>query len=376
MPRRIILEGGGGSPQTLLEVLAENEAELQNFLKDNPDLFPVEEIGLTDSILITGRESTVPSGYIDLVAIARTGDVLVVEFKTGRGNPDFRHVLAQLLDYGSHLWGMSYEQFETEAVRFFTSDRCTAPKLRGMTSLAEAATATWSEFTEEESDQFQSALASNLSSGNFLYIIAAQDFTDQIQQTVEYLNAVLNGPRFFGVEVIKFQGDAATAFEARTVLKPSIKTMRQAPTQATEGNFLDRLDDVAYRNSLKQLFDLFRDLGLRFEWGSVGTSVRVWITGSPVLLTLGWFFPPGRSGWMGMTDVTLGYPLESQALTDDVTTFLKAYVNNLSLLTGANAETRGKSNAYRFDPKSVVDNLTEIEEIVRQLVKGLDVNHP
>ena len=151
MPRRIIFQDDGGLQQHLLEVLAENEAELQSFLINNPNLFPVEEIGLTDSIMVVGRESVVPSGLIDMVAIARTGEVLVIEFKTGPGNPDFRRVIAQLFDYGSHLWGMSYEQFETEAVRFFTSDRCSDPKLKDKTSLAEAAISTWSDLSEGES---------------------------------------------------------------------------------------------------------------------------------------------------------------------------------------------------------------------------------
>ena len=93
MPRRIIFQDDGGPQQHLLEVLAKNEAELQHFLISNPDLFPIEEIGLTDSIMVVGRESIVPSGKIDLVAITCSGEVLVIEFKTGPGNPDFRHVL-------------------------------------------------------------------------------------------------------------------------------------------------------------------------------------------------------------------------------------------------------------------------------------------
>ncbi len=307
MPRRIIFREDGGPQQHLLEILAENEAELQNFLIDNPDLFPIEEIGLVDSILVVGKESTVPSGFIDMIAMARTGEVLVIEFKTGPGNPDFRHVLAQLFDYGSHLWGMSCEQFEAEAVRFFNSERCSDPRLKGKKSLAEAATATWSDFSEEELGQLQDRLARHLSGGSFYYIIAAQDFTPEIRQTVEYLNVVLDGPKLFGVEVIKFQGEAKTAFETRTVLKPSVKTIRPPQTQANESSFLENLGDAAYSSALSSLFDLFRELGLRFEWGSVGTSVRATISGSPVPLTLGWFFPPGRTGWMGMRDVTLGY---------------------------------------------------------------------
>ena len=233
---------------------------------------------------------------------------------------------------------MSYEQFETEAVRFFTSDRCFDPKLKDKTSLAEAAISTWSELSEGDSIQFQDRLAWNLSVGSFYYIIAAQDFTPEIRQTVEYLNVVLEGPRLFGVELIKFQGEARTAFEARTVLKPSVKTIKPPRAVANEGSFLGKLEDAAYRSALKGLFDLFRELELRFEWGSMGTSVRAVMTGSPVPLTLGWFFPPGQAGWMGMTDVTLGYTTDSQAVTGGVKEVLERYVSKLGQLSGAQLE--------------------------------------
>ena len=39
--------------------------------------------------------------------------ILVAEFKTGPKNPDFRGALAQAMDYGADLWGMSYDEFET-----------------------------------------------------------------------------------------------------------------------------------------------------------------------------------------------------------------------------------------------------------------------
>ena len=254
MPRRIIFEEAKGPQQKLLEVLAENEADLQNFLTNNPDLFPVEEMGLADSIMIVGREAMVPSGYIDLLAIARTGDVLVIEFKTGPGNPDFRHVLAQLFDYGSHLWGMTYGQFEANSARFFMSEHCSDPDLRGKSSLVEAAAAKWSGYSEDESSQFQDRLAWNLSAGSFYYVIAAQDFTPEIGQTVEYLNAVMDGPRVFGVGVIKFQGDERTAFEARTVLKPSLKKIRPPRVPANEISFLEMLEDPTYSRVLNLYF--------------------------------------------------------------------------------------------------------------------------
>jgi hypothetical protein len=192
--------------------------------------------------------------------------------------------------------------------------------------------------------------------------------------TVEYLNVVLDGPKLFGVEIIKFQGEAKTAFEARTVLKPSVKAIRPLQPRANESSFLGKIEDAAYSSALKNLFDLFRELGFRFVWGAVGGSVRAIIEGSPVPLTLGWFFPPGRTGWMGMTDLTLGYSTDSQALTDGVKEVLGRYVSSLGQLIGGQPESRGNSNAYRFDPDITTELHFEIEDIFRRLVKELHSN--
>jgi hypothetical protein len=59
------------------------------------------------------------------VGLSLSGHLIVVEFKTGTQNSDFRKALAQLLDYGSDLCGMNYEEFEsTVATRYFTSPPC------------------------------------------------------------------------------------------------------------------------------------------------------------------------------------------------------------------------------------------------------------
>ena len=46
-----------------------------------------------------------------IVWLGNGGDLALVEFKTGPGEPDFRECLAQLLDYGSDLWEMTLEEF-------------------------------------------------------------------------------------------------------------------------------------------------------------------------------------------------------------------------------------------------------------------------
>ncbi|GIU99629.1 MAG: hypothetical protein KatS3mg014_1245 [Actinomycetota bacterium] len=62
---------------------------------------------------------------MDLVGLSRAGDLLLVEFKIGPANPDFRHATSQLLDYGSDLWGRSVEDLErTVALPYFRGPRC------------------------------------------------------------------------------------------------------------------------------------------------------------------------------------------------------------------------------------------------------------
>lgn len=111
-----------GDATELLSEIETQEKPLQLLVRDHPDLLPIDEFGMQGPLLVVGREISLASGSVDLVAVARSGELLVVEFKTGPQNPDFRAVLAQLMDYGSDLWEMTLAAFEQAvAVRFFNS---------------------------------------------------------------------------------------------------------------------------------------------------------------------------------------------------------------------------------------------------------------
>ena len=77
----------------------------------NRQLIPADDLGLDGDPLVIGRETSLASGSIDLLCLASSGDVVLVEFTTGPQNPDFRHALAQLIDYGSDLWRLSVDDF-------------------------------------------------------------------------------------------------------------------------------------------------------------------------------------------------------------------------------------------------------------------------
>ena len=108
MARRVLVQRDGASFD-LLEVPAPNEHHLQEIMKNAPQLIPSDDLGNDGDLIVVGRETALASGYNDLLCLARSGDIVLIEFKTGPQNPDFRHALAQLIDYGSDLWRLSLD---------------------------------------------------------------------------------------------------------------------------------------------------------------------------------------------------------------------------------------------------------------------------
>ena len=316
--------------------------------------------------MVVGEETRLPSGAIDLAGITRGGRLVVVEFKTGPQNADFRSALAQLLDYGSDIWQMSLDSFEaTVAVRYFTSDRCRDDRVRGMRTLEEAAKATWGDLSDEEWLALRDRLTLQLASGTFEYVLAAQRFTEPTLKTMEYLNAMSNGPRFYAVEVVRFEGDGVSAFESRTALKPP---RRPPPTSVDESSFLDSIDDPEYRAALEVLFDASRGLDLRIEWGSRGCSIRLPTAYRSEPVSIAWLFPPGRTGYMGLTGFNLGFNPGTAELVPDARTALDAYVEAVAELSGAEPVRATALKAYSLSPPHVVDQQPRIVELLANLV--------
>ncbi len=294
-----------GAKPILIETLATNEFELQELMKGNPDLLPIEEFGLLGPVLVIGRETTLASGAVDLICLTRGGEILVIEFKTGPQNSDFRHALAQLIDYGAQIWRLKYSEFEKAvAVQFFSSPNCTDTRIKGKHSLYEAAKEIWHDITEEEFSSTKEAVGSQLESGSFWYILAAQRFTPTIQNAIDYMNNIAPGTRFFAVELVKFDGAGLTAYESRTIIKPE-PTAIKTKSILDEIRFLEQVDDATYRLALQDFFVVCRGLHYEINWGTVGCSIRMPNPFGPPA-SVAYLNPPGKSGFSGFTDVTLG----------------------------------------------------------------------
>lgn len=359
------------STPILTETPAESEFQLQTIIKDTPDLLPIDEFGMTGPLLVVGRETTLPFGFIDLFCLARGGEPLLVEFKTGPQNADFRSVLAQLLDYGSDLWRLSYEELESLVpLTFFKSKHCLDPRLQGRTSVADAAKAIWPDMTDEEFVLFRDRLTQYLSEGAFHYVAVAQRFTPIMERTVEYLNAMMPVARFYAVELVRFAADTLSAFESRTVLKPPAQNAGAKQTAlTTEVLFLESITDASYREALRELLDACRALKLRLEAGSKGISLRLPTPDRPEPLTIGWIFPPDVTGWYGLTDFTLGYDPASAVKTPSALPALDQYLLKVAALPTTSPVKPQGLKAYRINPEGVVASRHLVTEMLTALVQ-------
>jgi hypothetical protein len=114
-------------PQVLVEDSAHNEAELHQLNVGSPGTPASRRIRIGRPLLAVGKETGLASGSVYLVGLTSGGDLLIIEFKTGPQNPDFRSALAQTLDHSSDMFGMGADVFEeTVALRYSRGNRCTS----------------------------------------------------------------------------------------------------------------------------------------------------------------------------------------------------------------------------------------------------------
>src|SRR3990170_8640302 len=101
------------------------EQELQTFLREHPDLMPLEEIELhAPALLCIGWEVGLASGAEDILYIDQNGLLTVVETKL-RKNPEARReVVGQILEYAAQMSTWSNADVEHQAEKFFASDKC------------------------------------------------------------------------------------------------------------------------------------------------------------------------------------------------------------------------------------------------------------
>ncbi len=252
--------------QTPFQVQHE-EAMLESWLEANPD--GIVEDG---KLLIIGRQvSTNLGSVIDLLALDRRGDVVVVELKRDRTPRD---TLAQALEYASFIQQLDTDQLETILQSYLNDESL---------SLAEH----HREYFELASDE---AVAFNKDQR---IVVVGQKVTNEIRQTASFLRS--KGVRVTCVEFSFFLASGGTRLLSQDIVvgreltRPDRVAAGSLPV-ISQSDFMRSLDGNG-RPVFQRLLELAGQRSMPIHWGTKGFSLNVDLQGKHVAVC--YAFPPG-----------------------------------------------------------------------------------
>lgn len=242
------------------------EEILHDWLESNPD-----GILEDNELLIIGREVlTDLGGFIDLLGVDRSGNVVVVELKRGR-TP--RETVAQALEYSAFAERLDVDQLETISRTYMNDASLNFAEYHRL------------HFELGDSD----AVAFNKDQR---IVIVSQEISPQVRQTAQFLN--LKGVNVTCIEFTLFQtqdGDRLMSQEiavGEESRRPMQVTSKSAPA-VDEETFLTSLDENG-KVVFSRLLEWSKANSMDISWGVKGFSSGV-VVGS-VRVPVCFAYPP------------------------------------------------------------------------------------
>ncbi|MHB1324929.1 MAG: hypothetical protein ACYC0L_01790 [Thermoleophilia bacterium] len=234
------------------------EAVLEDWLEENPD--GILEDG---KLLIVGRQTNTNLGStIDLLALDRVGDVVVVELKRDRTPRD---TLAQALEYASFAEQLDANQLEGILQSYMNDDSL---------SLAEYHKE-YFDLTLDEAVSFNK---------DQRIVIVGQRVTSEVRQTALFLRS--KGIRVTCVEFSFFQADGGTKLLSQEIV---VGTEPSRPQRVSSGSrpvinhadFIQVLDENG-RMVFEKILEFARMHAMPIHWGTRGFSLNIDLDGTHV----------------------------------------------------------------------------------------------
>lgn len=157
-----------------------NEYQIQELIRTNPDILPVDEIESVFSPLISiGREVPTNAGSIDNLYLSSQGYLTLVETKLWRNPEARREVVGQIIDYAKEISKWSFKQLEDQ-VRSYNQ------KYRNANlGIVETLEQELGEEVDETS--IIEAISQNIQRGRFLLLIVGDGIHKSVEDMVEFL---------------------------------------------------------------------------------------------------------------------------------------------------------------------------------------------
>ena len=242
------------------------EAILENWLERNPH--SIIEDG---NLLIIGRQVTTNIGsFIDLLALDKQGDVVVVELKRDRTPRD---TLAQTLEYASFAEHLDYEQLEDIFGTYINDESVNLAQYHR----------DYFELMTDEAAVFNK---------DQRIVIVGQRITPEIRQTSTFLRN--KGLRVTCVEFTFFETEERLRLLSSDIVvgkepaQPAHISSSSLP-QITEKQFLESLDEHG-KAVFTKLLKFAKTNAFPIHWGTKGFSMNVDISETHVVICFG--YPP------------------------------------------------------------------------------------
>jgi len=169
-----------GTTKKIEESKFSREKSLQEYIEENPEVLPVDEIEEETSFMVGAREFPTKSGPIDALGFDQNGTIYLVETKLFK-NTDKREVMAQIMDYGASLW-KHYNDFIT------FRDRLERYNEKHLDSSLDERIKEEFALEDEDLDDFYEDLRNSLGEGNFKFVVYMDKLSDRLKDLIMFMN--------------------------------------------------------------------------------------------------------------------------------------------------------------------------------------------
>jgi len=253
---RLNQTSGGVEPVEFVQQYVEDENELESIIQAVP------EVLLDEDCLVIGRQVSLGTEALDLLALDKWANTLIFELK--RGKSDVRSaskatVLSQPLTYARSLSGYDYDDLNDVFLGYQDEFAGSEWGIEPGDSLADAFESTFGTEIDREAYNRKQRVA-----------VVAEDITPRTRRNARYL--VEQGLLFQCIEVGLFDKDEETVLSSATLVdydKSRVKPPSHEPPRFEELNqqIIDRaFPEIQHIVAGQSPFDLVSDLDRRAPW--------------------------------------------------------------------------------------------------------------
>jgi alkylated DNA nucleotide flippase Atl1 len=257
----LIMRIAGGTWRVPTTSSWQDEGSLHEILQVNPTLLP----GITAPETVAISEFPIyGSGRVDILAVEPDGALTLCEVKLKR-NPEIRRqVLGQVLAYAAGLTAMSYEEVDREV----------ATRRKGVSL---AALVLGDDADPSDIATFRAAVTAHLRAGRFRLVLAVDELTDELRNSIDYLAQHTDGDMELVAIEVAYASDGEVEVLVPRVWGSTVATKRapgssSAPTRIPleEAGAIVDAAELAHTGAGALVARLFEELGPHLSYLYVG----------------------------------------------------------------------------------------------------------